>query len=291
MKKKVSIVLIDALSRGRQALNEDSCELLNRKIISFESSEGGFHNGRTPDVYYTAFGLILAYICRLKIDISKHKNFIDSVSIAENDLINQLAMIRAKIMTQVFRVPHAFKKIIKWHIRPFFSHYQLPDIKSIETMYDAFLYMCILQDMSKSVEPVRDVFSNLFDLRNPDGGFPNHKGELSNVNATVSYIIINYYINNEIDEIAFEFLQSMQDESGGFRASKNAAIPDILSTAVALTASYICSWSLPEHLSKKTDKFISAHWLNNGGFSATLLDNTTDPEYIFYGLLAVGMKQ
>jgi len=34
--------------------------------------------------------------------------------------------------------------------------------------------------------------------------------------------------------------------------------------------------------------FIDAHWLPSGGFSATLIDETSDVEYTFYGLLALG---
>ena len=34
--------------------------------------------------------------------------------------------------------------------------------------------------------------------------------------------------------------------------------------------------------------FIEAHWLDSGGFSATLMEDKSDVEYTFYGLLALG---
>ena len=34
--------------------------------------------------------------------------------------------------------------------------------------------------------------------------------------------------------------------------------------------------------------FITSHWLENGGFGATLIDVESDVEYVFYGLLALG---
>ena len=34
--------------------------------------------------------------------------------------------------------------------------------------------------------------------------------------------------------------------------------------------------------------FVQAHWLESGGFAPTLLDDYSDVEYVFYGLLALG---
>ena len=77
---------------------------------------------------------------------------------------------------------------------------------------------------------------------------------------------------------------SMQHESGGFLAHEGVAMPDMLSTAVALFA-------LQEQgISPRYDAtpFIEAHWLEDGSFVATLLDHQSDVEYVFYGLLSLG---
>ena len=80
-----------------------------------------------------------------------------------------------------------------------------------------------------------------------------------------------------------KWLQQRQDESGGFYASEQAPIPDLLSTAVAsFTLRLIGADTRP------FSQFIQAHWIESGGFTPTLFDHYTDVEYVFYGLLALG---
>ena len=289
MIKTLSILYMDAISRGWESLNTESFELLKKKLLHFESSEGGFSNGGTADIYYTSFGLLLSYVLGIKLDISKHKKFVDSVSVEDGDLINQAALIKCRILLPAFKIPTKFRKLVKFNIQPMHLDYVLPLVDDIMTMYDAFLYLNILQDTSKSSNLLVEIIPRLELLRNEDGGFSNNQGELSHVNATVSFVLFKFMIKNEIDQKAFEFLLSIQEPSGGFKSSKRVPIPDMLSTATALTAFNICGWSTNVSV-KEISQFIATHWIITGGFSATLLDQTTDPEYIFYALLAIGMN-
>ncbi|MBP5425448.1 MAG: hypothetical protein J6Y33_05170 [Prevotella sp.] len=79
------------------------------------------------------------------------------------------------------------------------------------------------------------------------------------------------------------WLQSRQDETGGFYATDVSPIPDLLSTAIALFTLRLVGTEAHD----ATD-FIHAHWLDNGGFAPTILDDYSDVEYVFYGLLALG---
>ncbi|MDA3799355.1 MAG: terpene cyclase/mutase family protein [Kiritimatiellae bacterium] len=290
MKKKLSILYLDAISRGCESLNAESFDLLKKKLLDFESSEGGFNNGGgNADIYYTSFGLILSYVLGVKLDIERHKKFVNSVSVNDDDLINQAALIKCRMLLPAFKIPFRLRKFVKFNIRPMQLHYDLPSVSDVKTMYDAFLCLNILQDLLKSIHPLIDILARLELLRNEDGGFPNNKGELSHVTATVSFVLFKFMLKNEIDQNAVEFLLSLQDSSGGFKSSKVVPIADMLSTATALTAFNICGCSTNVS-SKEVSQFIAAHWINSGGFSATILDQTTDPEYIFYGLLAIGMN-
>jgi hypothetical protein len=96
-------------------------------------------------------------------------------------------------------------------------------------------------------------------------------------------------ITNEVDVDAFKFLATLYDTSGGFRVSSITLVPDVLSTATAVTAFNICEQTLSGDV-KDLKEFVATHWLEDGGFSATILDQSTDPEYMFYGLLALGMS-
>lgn len=81
-----------------------------------------------------------------------------------------------------------------------------------------------------------------------------------------------------------ERLLSMQHELGGFRAHEGVAMPDMLSTAVALFALYQTGVT-PCY---DVRPFVEAHWQEDGSFAATLLDEHGDVEYEFYGLLTLG---
>lgn len=88
------------------------------------------------------------------------------------------------------------------------------------------------------------------------------------------------------EEIAgrLDFILSMQDETGGFLANEGAAIPDMLTTAVALFTLKTFKMT-PLY---NAEEFIELHFSDDGGFMPNLLDEESDVEYVFYGLLALG---
>jgi hypothetical protein len=73
-----------------------------------------------------------------------------------------------------------------------------------------------------------------------------------------------------------------------------ALVPDILSTAVALFTLRLIGKATGRRAKsgnerpKSAARFIEAHWLDMGSFAPTLLDEYSDVEYLFYGLLALG---
>ena len=102
-------------------------------------------------------------------------------------------------------------------------------------------------------------------------------------NAACCILSMQYQMDERLDMLWVEWLQQRQDETGGFYASEQAPVPDLLSTAVALFTLHLIGAEFKDALS-----FIQAHWLDNGGFTPTLYDDYSDVEYVFYGLLALG---
>lgn len=102
-------------------------------------------------------------------------------------------------------------------------------------------------------------------------------------NAVCCILAMQHQMGLQSDATAVEWLQKRQDETGGFYASEQAPIPDLLSTAVALFTLRLLEINV-----KDAVPFIQAHGLDNGGFAPTLYDDYSDVEYIFYGLLALG---
>lgn len=107
--------------------------------------------------------------------------------------------------------------------------------------------------------------------------------KLMTTNAVCCILAMQHQMGLQSDATDVEWLQKRQDETGGFYASEQAPIPDLLSTAVALFTLRL----LEIHV-KDATPFIQAHGLDNGGFAPTLYDDYSDVEYVFYGLLALG---
>lgn len=102
-------------------------------------------------------------------------------------------------------------------------------------------------------------------------------------NAACCVLAMEHQMGRPLDAAWVGWLQQRQDETGGFYASEQAPVPDLLSTAVALF-----TLSLIGAEAKDASSFIQAHWLDRGGFAPTLYDDYSDVEYVFYGLLALG---
>ena len=112
------------------------------------------------------------------------------------------------------------------------------------------------------------------DMRMPD---------VMTTNAVCCILAVEYQMGHESNMEYVEWLLQRQDETGGFYASEQAPLPDLLSTAVALFTLHLIGVK-----AEKASQFIQAHLLDNGGFAPTLYDDYSDVEYVFYGLLALG---
>ena len=102
-------------------------------------------------------------------------------------------------------------------------------------------------------------------------------------NAACCILAMQHQTKSRPNPDLLAWLHERQDESGGFRATDEAPVPDLLSTAVTLFTLRLLGTEY-----KDASDFIHAHWLDSGGFTPTVFDNYSDVEYVFYGLLALG---
>ena len=131
------------------------------------------------------------------------------------------------------------------------------------------------------------VYGHFFDfieseLRGKEQGA---RDKVETTNAVCCVLAMQHQMGQKLDAAYVEWLLQRQDETGGFYASEQAPIPDLLSTAVGLFTLRLIGKEV-----KDATPFIEAHWLDNGGFAPTLYDDYSDVEYVFYGLLALGSK-
>jgi len=74
---------------------------------------------------------------------------------------------------------------------------------------------------------------------------------------------------------------------GGFAATPDSPMPDLLSTATALHALAGVGVDL-EPIREQCLDFIDSLWCSEGAFQGHWADTELDTEYVFYGLLALG---
>lgn len=108
------------------------------------------------------------------------------------------------------------------------------------------------------------------------------KAHLS-TNSVCCMLAMQHQTGEQADASLATWLRNRQHESGGFHANELAPIPDMLSTGVSLFTCRLLGLD-----AAPADDFIQAHWLDNGGFAPTIMDEYSDVEYVFYGLLALG---
>lgn len=291
MKETLSIRLFRALLDGKRRLGTDALKRMRHFLADRKSVGEAFMNkGGEPDIYYTSFGWALAYVLGLPLDRELMRRYLESLDQASMDLVHYAAYRRCELIQHFFNVPEwlaGHMPIIgNWansvSVHPF-NVVDYPN-QDPDSPYSRFICRGCLEDCGQKVDQKRTL--NCFAAyRVANGGFSNRRGDsLASVNATAAALMVigqedGYRKNDDLD-----YLLHVQDPSGGFRADAAAPVPDLLSTATALFVlrCYEVRPLVP------TRDFIEAHWLDNGGFGATLWDEEGDVEYLFYGLLALG---
>ena len=90
-----------------------------------------------------------------------------------------------------------------------------------------------------------------------------------------------------IDPAIADWLLNRCHPQGGFFATPEAPIPDLLSTATALHALVGMKADI-EPVKEKCLYFIDTLWSSQGAFFGNWEDDALDCEYTYYGLLALG---
>jgi hypothetical protein len=288
MKEIISIKLFRTVRKGKKRLNEESLSRIAGFIESQRLPDGSFVNksGRS-DIYYTLFGWMLSYVLGIKPDTGTTADYLAGQHTASMDLIHYAAYVRCRMIQQLWErgKPGVFLRSL------FSSHAVLPEeINGIphddpQSPYTQFIRLSLLEDCGQRIKQAAAVTESLKAYHVSGGGYTNIPGgKTASVNATAAALSVMGQLEGYRMHSDVLCLQDMQTGTGGFAATKDSPVPDLLSTATALfvLSCYGRSPKIPPL------DFIESHWLDSGGFAATLLDDGSDTEYTFYGLLALG---
>lgn len=307
MKETISMKLLNTLQRGKEQLNKEALDRIAGFVESQRTEEESFKNkSGKADLYYTLFGWILSYILGITLDRKKMTSYLSQQDIKSLDLIHYAAFMRCRVIKQLIEGGKAglfLRSLFSTEIRLLDEFEDLPH-SDMQSPYTQFIWLSLLEDtgqMKKFKLPGSKF--KVSDSKFKDhcesetlnfefspyhvnsGGFMNTRdGLTATTNATVAALAVKGQLAGykEIKDVFY--LRDLQGESGGFGAAKVSPVPDLLSTATSLFM-LSCYGIKPKYPARD---FIEAHWLDSGGFSATLLDDESDVEYTFYGLLALG---
>lgn len=285
MKETITIKLLKTIQRGYEALSQDAKLMMSDFILTQRCKDGGFINKQgEQDLYYTTFGSLLQYVFGINYNTGELKRYLDSIDADNLDLIHYAAYMRCRLLASVTdsKFPGVLTSLISQkNIRSEESFEVWPN-NDKNAPYSRFIWLSLLEDTNNSKQ--HTWLSEEYAIKG--GGYSNVKGQDSaSVNATAAALMVKGQ-NEGYDKTAQDvlYLLNSQLPSGGFKASPQTHMPDLLSTATALFT-LLCYDVQPRY---SAQEFVEAHWLDNGGFGATILDSNSDVEYLFYGLLALG---
>ena len=288
MRTTISTKLMQTLFDGKKRLGGEALRRLSNFVESQKTAEDAFINkSGEVDLYYTSFGWLLSYVLGIELNGEKRRIYLENQPVMSLDLVHYAAYMRCVLLHRLMKegmLRFLLSAMRPISVRSLSSFTDLPH-KDIWSPYTRFIWMSLLEDTRNKEKEKTEVLKELGHYHVKGGGFSNLRNrEVATTNATVAALAIIGQLEGykPIDDLFY--LRDTQDETGGFKVGQGAPVPDLLSTATALFLMR-CYGIRPV---RAANDFIEAHWLDSGGFSATLLEDSGDVEYVFYGLLALG---
>jgi prenyltransferase beta subunit len=290
MQETISIKLFKTLVRGKNKLEKESLSGIKHFVESQRTPDDSFmdKSGKS-DLYYTVFGWMLSYVLDIRLDKKKMAIYLERHDAATLDLIHYAAYMRCRMIYNLFagyKLKLLVDSLSTKNIR------KLPDFDTLphndpDAPYTRFIWLSLLEDTRNAEEDRERVLKSLNRYRTTNGGYSNIKDSANaTANATAAALSVTGQLQGYSSKANkdTDYLVGIQDETGGFAATENAPVPDILSTATVLFV--LSCYGIKPRISPVD--FIEAHWLEDKGFLFTLLEDSSDVEYTFYGLLALG---
>ncbi|MFA6294602.1 MAG: prenyltransferase/squalene oxidase repeat-containing protein [Victivallales bacterium] len=312
MKKaiQISMDVFSIASSAKKQLDDDAVRKITAFVMSRMNGDGGFQGkSSSSDIYYTFFALatlaglgaskpvspVLSYMKKIEVD---KLGFIDLYCMAcMQPLITYLRMPiklrplalasarKSKIFTG--RAAHELVGRLEGYRSKDGGYNQNVRNSKHGTVYAAFLACQAYDNLGLEIPDKTGILDSLENLKSSDKGYANQPDmPYGTTTATAASAIIMQYLLGKPPQPVEQWLLGQLLPTGGFRASPQTPIADILSTATAVLAL--------KHMGHKFEnrqgiiEFVEEHWDESGGFFGSMLDPYCDCEYTFYALLTLG---
>lgn len=266
-------------------------------VVAFLSSQqtpdGAFQDrAGNADLYYTVFGVEALAAMRTEVDPRPLTDYLRAFGDgASLDFVHLACLARGWANAPRGSLDDATRAAIHARIESHRSAdggYDAAPGAALGTLYGSFLALGAYQDLGVDLPNPDGALRCIQSLRADDGGYANgpdfpHGLTPSTAAAAALLRQLDYPAPPELGA----WLLARCRPEGGFFATPQAPIPDLLSTATALHALAGLHVDFSAVKEPCLD-FLDTLWSSKGGFYGTWEEEVIDCEYTYYGLLALG---
>lgn len=273
--------MIATARRCASLLDDEAQSAIAAYVEGQWDAAGGFHgrDGR-PDLYYTLFGAECLEVLDRPMP-QGFSSYLRTFNEGEDlDLVHRSCLARCLALTDdgvsdsVHRTAVTQRLVDRALAEP-------------PSVYGAFVTRLALEDLSQPVPEALAWRPTLEALQTADGGYAEQGlGQDGTTPVTAAAAVLKAGTGHDDPALA-DWLLARRSWMGGFHATPQAPVPDLLSTATALFALRRMGRNVAD-LAEDGLAFIETLWHDSGGFVGHLGDGLPDCEYTFYGLLALG---
>ena len=222
----------------------------------FNDDGGAKDRSGQSDLYYTVFALEGLVALQREFPTQTQLFLEEFGDGAELDLVHLCCLARCWA-TLKKTAPHGLA-------------HRIQNLWNYDSVYHSFLAWGALQDLGHKPKPfalTRDILAET-------------------TPTTAATVTLLRQMQLQVPNRFVEWLLARAHPEGGFSATKEAPMPDLLSTATALHA--LSGEHVPiTHLKNKTLDFLDSLWTGKA-FCGNWADDEPDCEYTYYALLAMG---
>jgi len=270
----------------------ESRDLVAGFLRAHLNADGSFQNrAGASDLYYTVFGLDSLIALQAPVPIEQTASYLTRFGDgAELDFVHLACLARGWAALRLTPDEATVERMLA-RVETFRSAdggFDTVPGSDRGTAYGAFMALGTYQDLGRDLPSALKVLESLRRLRARDGSYaiaPDLPFGLTPLTAAA--VVASRHLGGEADRAAGMWLLDRCHSSGGFFASPDAPMPDLLSTATALHA--LSTLHVPiGGIREACLDFVDSLWTNRGGFFGNWDDDAPDCEYTFYALLALG---
>lgn len=287
-------VRLETLQVARLAptLLGESVPLVTAYLHGQVNPDGGFRNrAGESDLYYTVFGLQSLVALRAEPPTERVTAFLQPFGDGDAlDLVHLGCLARCWALLRQPGLPADAAARVAASIEAYRTvdgGYHASREVAHGSAYHAFLALSAYHDLGLMPPDAPRLAHAVAGLRSDDGAFANEPGRpQGSTPATAAAVAVLRHLDAALPDDLAAWLLARCCE-GGFLASPQTPMPDLLSTATALHALSSLGASL-EAIREPCLDFVDSLWTSRGAFFGTWADEEPDCEYTFYGLLALG---